>query len=156
MSEDLKNLQVNPGHFSETAPKSTALETWGMFPEKSWEETYTCICCPLGCSVHVTLVQDASGLSVEDAIGYGCRRGRDYARQEATHPVRMITAAVPVQGRLCPVSVKTSEAVPKDRMRHVLDALGTIEAVPPIQEGQVLIANVCGTGCDVVATKAIL
>ncbi|WP_270299540.1 DUF1667 domain-containing protein [Eggerthella sinensis] len=81
--------------------------------------TFTCICCPLGCRVEVTL--DENG-QVAEVSGYTCKRGADYAAQEAVAPERMVTAVLPCGGCLEPVSVKTQRPVPKAAMRDVLAA----------------------------------
>ena len=69
------------------------------------EKMITCINCPVGCRMTVTLSEDGSFLSVS---GNTCPRGASYARQECTLPERMITAVVPVQSSIIPLSVKES------------------------------------------------
>ena len=54
----------------------------------------TCINCPLGCQLTVTLENGA----VAAVAGNGCPRGDRYARDEVCHPVRMLTSTVPVRG----------------------------------------------------------
>ena len=124
-------------------------------PSRSYEETYTCICCPLGCQLTVMLQQGPAGLDVTGVVGYTCRRGKDYARQEATHPVRMVTAAVPVDGRLCPVSAKTAQPIAKNRMLAALEEIRALRVQPPVREGDILLENVAGTGVALVATKTV-
>ncbi|RDB70783.1 DUF1667 domain-containing protein [Eggerthella sinensis] len=114
--------------------------------------TFTCICCPLGCCVEVTL--DESG-QVAEVSGYTCKRGADYAAQEAVAPERMVTAVLPCGGCLEPVSVKTQRPVPKVAMRDVLAAIARLEPDAPVAAGDVLIEDVCGTGVAVVATKSV-
>ena len=65
--------------------------------------TFTCICCPLGCSIEVSF--DESG-AVAEVSGHTCKRGADYAAQEAVAPERMVTAVLCVEGCLEPVSVE--------------------------------------------------
>jgi len=115
------------------------------------ERTLTCIRCPRGCVVTVTL-EDGSVVSVR---GNSCPRGDAYARAEVTNPTRVVTTTVPVRGsdteRM--VSVKTAGDVPKDRVFDVMGALRGIEVTAPIKIGDVILADVAGTGVDVVATK---
>lgn len=113
---------------------------------------YTCICCPLGCRIEVTL--DENG-QVGDVSGYTCKRGADYAAQEAVSPERMVTAVLPVAGCLEPVSVKTAHPVPKAAMRDVLAAIAELELTAPISAGDVLVKDACGTGVSVIATKSV-
>lgn len=113
---------------------------------------YTCICCPLGCRIEVAL--DENG-QVSEVSGYTCKRGADYAAQEAVAPERMVTAVLPVSGCLEPVSVKTQRPVPKAAMKDVLAAVAALRLDAPVAAGDVLIEDVCGTGVAVVATKSV-
>ena len=113
---------------------------------------YTCICCPLGCRIEVAL--DENG-QVSEVSGYTCKRGADYAAQEAVAPERMVTAGLCVSGCLEPVSVKTQRPVPKAAMKDVLAAVAALRLDAPVAAGDVLIEDVCGTGVAVVATKSV-
>ena len=113
---------------------------------------YTCICCPLGCRIEVAL--DENG-QVSEVSGYTCKRGADYAAQEAVAPERMVTAVLCVSGCLEPVSVKTQRPVPKAAMKEVLAAVAALRLDAPVAAGDVLIEDVCGTGVAVVATKSV-
>lgn len=113
---------------------------------------YTCICCPLGCRIEVAL--DENG-QVSEVSGYTCKRGADYAAQEAVAPERMVTALLCVSGCLEPVSVKTQRPVPKAAMKDVLAAVAALRLDAPVAAGDVLIEDVCGTGVAVVATKSV-
>ena len=113
---------------------------------------YSCICCPLGCRIEVAL--DENG-QVSEVSGYTCKRGADYAAQEAVAPERMVTAVLCVSGCLEPVSVKTQRPVPKAAMKDVLAAVAALRLDAPVAAGDVLIEDVCGTGVAVVATKSV-
>ena len=82
-----------------------------------------------------------------------CKRGETYAVQEATCPMRTVTSLIAVDGAalpLCPV--KTAQQVPKAKIAEVLQALRAARVSAPIRLGDVLIADVAGTGVDIVAT----
>ena len=113
---------------------------------------YTCICCPLGCRIEVALDENRQ---VSEVSGYTCKRGADYAAQEAVAPERMVTAVLCVSGCLEPVSVKTQRPVPKAAMKDVLAAVAALRLDAPVAAGDVLIEDVCGTGVAVVATKSV-
>ena len=113
---------------------------------------YTCICCPLGCRIEVAL--DENG-QVSEVSGYTCKRGADYAAQEAVAPERMVTAVLCVSGCLEPVSVKTQRPVPKAAMKDVLAAVAALRLAAPVAAGAGRIEDVCGTGVAVVATKSV-
>ena len=51
------------------------------------------------------------------------------------------------------LSVKTAEAIPFGKLFDAMNALSSVTVETPVHIGQVILANVCGTGVDVVATK---
>ncbi len=114
--------------------------------------TLTCIRCPRGCTVNVTLADDGT---IADVTGNSCMRGDKYARDEVTHPVRVVTTTVPVVGSATEkmVSVKTAGDVPKDRVFDVVRAVAGVTDTAPVRIGDVILANVADTGVDIVATK---
>lgn len=114
--------------------------------------SFTCICCPLGCPLEVSF--DERG-EVADVSGNTCARGAAYAVREATASERMVTAVVCAAGCLEPLSVKTARPVPKERVAEVLAACLSAQVEAPVAEGAVVIADVCSTGVDVVATKSV-
>lgn len=116
------------------------------------EQTVTCINCPVGCRMTVTLSDAGEFLSV---TGNTCPRGAAYARQECTLPERMITAVIPVEGSLVPLSVKTASPVPKSMIQDVMQELGRVRLSLPVSAGQVIIADVLGTGSDIIATRSL-
>lgn len=109
-----------------------------------------CINCPLGC--HLTV--EGSDIKSFKVTGNKCVRGANYALTEITAPKRMVTSSVPVVGgNVARVSVKTAQAIPKEKIFECLDAIKGVKAVAPVHIGDVLIANVCDSGVDVIATR---
>lgn len=115
------------------------------------EQTITCINCPVGCRMTVTLENHA----VAAIAGNACKRGDTYARQECIAPERMVTAVIPVAGAAMPLSVKTRTPIPKEKIHACMAALAGVKPVAPVAAGSVVLANVCGTGVDIIATKAV-
>ncbi|MBR6089935.1 MAG: DUF1667 domain-containing protein [Anaerolineaceae bacterium] len=115
--------------------------------------TLTCIGCPMGCQIEVEL--DDAGNFVSSS-GWSCRIGERYAKEEVTAPVRTVTALVEVTGRLEPLSVKTAGPIPKEKIFDCLAELQKTKVQAPCSIGDVVLADVCGTGVDVIATKNIL
>ena len=113
------------------------------------EQTITCISCPVGCRMTVT-IEDGKFVSV---TGNTCKRGEIYAKQECIAPERMVTAVVPVEGSFMPLSVKTKTPIPKAKINECMKALSEIKLTAPIKAGTVVLADVCGTGVDIIATK---
>ena len=115
------------------------------------ERVITCINCPMGCRMTVTLEDGA----VVKVTGNTCKRGDTYAHQECTMPVRMVTAVVPVEGSRMPLSVKTKSPIPKAMIPKCMEELANDRLTAPVQAGQTVVADVCGTGIDVIATRSI-
>lgn len=112
----------------------------------------TCINCPLGCTLSVELDQG----DVIKVTGFQCPRGEKYAKKEVLDPRRSITTILPVKGGDIPmVSVKTAGDIPKAKIKDCLLALKGLVFEAPIQEGQVLVEDVCHTGVNIIATKAV-
>ena len=111
----------------------------------------TCINCPVGCRLAVELENG----QVVSVTGNTCPRGVTYAKQECVDPLRMVTAVVPVEGSAAPLSVKTRTPIPKKRIQDCMQALSEVKLTAPVAAGSVVIADVCGTGVDVIATKSV-
>lgn len=113
-----------------------------------------CIGCPLGCPITVTMEAG----QVKEVTGNTCKRGKDYACKEVTNPTRIVTSTVSVTGSqtgAVAVSCKTAQDIPKGKIFDVVVALKSVVAKAPVAIGDVLLANVAGTGVDIVATKDI-
>lgn len=111
----------------------------------------TCINCPVGCRLSVTM-EDGE---VRQVTGNQCKRGEKYARQECTFPQRMITAVIPVAGSKTPLSVKTRSPIPKNLIFACMATLSKVSLTAPVAAGTVIVENVCGTGVDIIATKNV-
>ena len=112
----------------------------------------TCIGCPLGCSITVTM----NGTDIVSVTGNTCPRGDAYARKEVTNPTRIVTSTVRVEGGISPmVNVKTASDIPKAKFFECASALKNVVVTAPVKIGDVVLSNVAGTGVDVVAAKNI-
>ena len=113
----------------------------------------TCIGCPLGCALTVTLEND----EVVSVTGNTCKRGDDYARKEVTHPTRIVTSTVLVEGGEIPmVSVKTQNDIPKEKIMDIMKEINALRVKAPVHIGDVLLEHICGTGVNLIATKQVL
>lgn len=113
---------------------------------------FVCICCPLGCALKVD-DDDKNNIKVE---GFTCPRGKKYALDEVTAPMRVVTSIVHVDnGEFNMVSVKTAEPIPKDKIFKSLELLKPLHVNAPVKIGQVIYENILGTGVNFVATKNV-
>jgi len=116
------------------------------------DKVITCINCPVGCRMTVTLSEAGEFLSVS---GNTCPRGAKYAAQECTQPLRMITAVLPVEGSAVPLSVKTSQPVPKELISQIMRALSDVRISLPVSAGDVIVPDILSTGSDIIATRSL-
>ena len=119
------------------------------------ERNLICINCPMGCPLTVTLDDEGQVVSV---AGNTCPRGDAYGRKEVTNPTRIVTSSLPVAGAssgLSMVSVKTASDIPKGKIFDVIGDIKGRTAQAPVHIGDVVIADVGGTGVDLVATRNV-
>lgn len=113
------------------------------------ERDLICIICPRGCAMHVS--GEGEALTV---TGNACPKGKQYAVDECTHPMRTVTSIVRVANRVdTMVSVKTAAPIPKENIFDVMKKIRAAEVDAPIEAGTVILADVFGT--DVIATKTV-
>ena len=109
-----------------------------------------CVGCPVGCDIKVT-VRDKELLSVE---GNACPRAVQFARTEIANPVRVFATTVRVSGGRLPVCpVRSRGPVPKDRLFDISRETARIVVPAPVAIGQIILADACGGGVDIIATR---
>jgi CxxC motif-containing protein len=104
-----------------------------------------CISCPVGCELAVN--------GVDDITGNQCKRGYEYAVNELTAPKRNISTTVPVydaNGKKRMIPVKTSSVIPKELIFDVMKEINSLKIEREVKFGDVLIADVLGTGVDII------
>lgn len=110
-----------------------------------------CVSCPMGCAITVELDDNNEVISV---TGNTCPRGDKYARQECTHPERMLTSTVKVEGgRLPVVPVKSASPIPKEMLFDAMKEVNKVTLKAPVTFGDVAVKNILGTGIDIVVTN---
>ena len=111
-----------------------------------------CTVCPRGCHIAVT----GDGKNVATLDGYGCKRGIEYATNEYSHPVRILTTTVKmknIENDLLPV--RSNNPIPKDLQFDCMEVIRKVEVELPIKTGDVIVSNICDTNVDIVATKTV-
>lgn len=109
-----------------------------------------CVSCPVGCDLKVQV----RGKEVVSVEGHSCPRGADFARAEVANPTRVFATTVRVAGGKLPVCpVRSRQAVPKERLDDISREVARLTVPAPVAIGQVIVADVCGTGIDIVATR---
>lgn len=116
----------------------------------SAKKEIVCILCPRGCRI-----PHSTGKKIT-AEGNHCRRGLDYAVKERTNPERTVTSSVRVMGGELPLaSVKTSNPVPKGKIKELMKELKKITVKAPVNIGDVIAKNPADCKTELIATKKI-
>ena len=107
----------------------------------------TCIVCPKGCQLSAQL-ENGAVISVEGAT---CPRGKQYAIDECTHPMRTVTTTARTN-RGGVIAVKTDKTIPKEKMFELMQVINRTVVKLPAHIGDIVIPNVLGTDANVVVT----
>ncbi len=108
-----------------------------------------CIVCPKGCHLKVSPVDFT-------VTGGSCEKGIDYGIAELKNPVRVLTSTVKIDGSdliRCPV--RTNGSIPKGKIMMAMEEINKVCLTAPVRVGDVVIADILGTGVDVIATRDI-
>jgi len=113
----------------------------------------TCISCPIGCELSVSLDENGKIVDIE---GNRCPRGEEYAISEITDPKRILPISVKVEnGEMELVSAKTDKPVPKKRLNEIIDYIKKLKVKAPIKRGDVIVKNILETGANLVSTRTV-
>lgn len=111
-----------------------------------------CTVCPRGCRIQV----EGEGERVISVEGYSCKRGLEYASAEYAHPVRILTTTVKLadtDSDLLPI--RSTKPIPKEKIFDCMQVIRQVQAKRPVSRYDVIVADICGTGVDMVATKTV-
>jgi CxxC motif-containing protein len=109
-----------------------------------------CIVCPKGCHLKVDPAHDYA------VTGNSCKRGEQYGKAELSAPQRVLTSTVRLSGAELPrLPVKTDRPVPKEKIIEVMRTLEGLEVKAPVKAGDAVVKDVCGTGANFVACRAL-
>lgn len=118
------------------------------------EAKITCIGCPLGCMVRLSLDDKGEVIDIADSK---CKEGQKYVLEEYKYPVRVLTATVLTQNSHQPLlSVRTDKPIAKNILVQAMSELAQIRIRPPIRLGEVVKTNILGSGANVIATSGLL
>ncbi len=112
------------------------------------ERGIICIVCAKGCRAEAWEGEDGS-VQVRGSL---CRNGREYVRNEFRDPRRILTTTVRVEGSNLRFPVRSRGPVPKARLMECMQEIRRLAVRPPVSIGDVLIADILGTGQDLIAS----
>lgn len=115
------------------------------------EMKFVCIVCPNSCKL--TVAEEGGELTV---TGAACSRGIDHGKNEYTEPKRMLTTTVLVEQGIHPrISVISNQEIKKANLTECLEYLYQLHLNAPVTCGQTIVKNICGTGVDIIASRAM-
>ncbi|MBO4927606.1 MAG: FAD-dependent oxidoreductase [Clostridiales bacterium] len=134
----LSDPKAFPGKETKAIDPSAAkaLEIGGL-------DRLTCIICPKGCQLTVTLGQDPK------VSGNSCPRGEAYGISEISHPMRTLTTTIRVRkedGSLGRISVKSKGEIPKEVLFELAEKIHHTIIQAPVAVGDEVIPGVVATG----------
>lgn len=111
-----------------------------------------CFICPNGCEMMV----DQKGEDIK-VSGNKCTRGEDFARQEVTMPLRILTSSVVARGLSQKmIAVRTSKPIPKRLIPAAMLRIKEIVVDQPVEPGDVLIKDFLNLpGVDLIVTRRV-
>ena len=115
------------------------------------EKQIVCITCPQGCLITVR-GDDKTGV-IESVEGYTCPRGKAYAENEFSRPLRILTSSVKTEGSDVPlVPVRTRTAIPKELLFRGMEEIRKLTVKGAVACGDVIVSDFLGTGVDLIVS----
>lgn len=115
-------------------------------------KTMICILCPNGCELSI----EYDNKQISSVQGNQCPKGAAYAEQEISNPVRNIATSIRVIGGELPLcSVRLTRPIPKERIFEAVKEIQSSHIKAPVTTGQIVIQDLLGLDCDVIATREI-
>lgn len=109
-----------------------------------------CIGCPKGCRLTVDTENNHA------VFGNACPVGHTYGQKELQNPTRVVCSTARVFGaEICRIPVKTDREIPKKLMREAVLLLNDLTLHAPVVCGEIVLANLLGTGANFVATRSL-
>lgn len=115
------------------------------------KKEFVCIVCPSSCRLTVEEVD--GNITV---TGNTCKRGLAHGTSEFTNPTRMLTTTVSIDNAIQKrLSVVSTGELPKSQLPECLQHLYSIKLTAPVVAGDVVVANILGSGVDIVAAHSL-
>lgn len=116
------------------------------------KKKFTCISCPIGCSLNVEIVDG----KIKEITGNKCARGQTYAENEVYDPKRTLTSTVKILGgTIEQLPVRTLDPIPKGKLKEAMLFLKTFTAKAPVRVGDTIVDDFLQTGVPLIATRTV-
>ncbi|NCC67749.1 MAG: DUF1667 domain-containing protein [Clostridia bacterium] len=111
-----------------------------------------CITCPNGCRLTAEKLDDGS----VTVTGNLCPKGEEFACAELTAPMRSLTTTIRTAFSEMPfLPVRTAGVIPKASVMAVMCSLRGFVLDKKVRCGDIVVSDISGTGCDIIATLDI-
>jgi len=88
--------------------------------------------------------------------GHNCKRGIKFAEAEITNPMRLLTTTISIDSKISQrLPVRSNIPAPKEKIFSIVKAVKKIRAKAPIKMGEIIIADVLGTGVDIISSAMV-
>ncbi len=115
------------------------------------EKQLICITCPVGCKLTVT-----GSIEAPTITGNRCLRGIDFAKEELTESMRVLTTTVRLVGGAIPLlPVKTEKPIPLRLFKEAVSEVSRLKVLAPVKIYDVIVPNILNTGVNLIATRSI-
>ncbi len=111
------------------------------------EKFLTCIECPMGCAVKVTVDAD----KIISLDGNNCARGKMYVENEVFCPKRVVTSTVKTSFDKM-VAVKTDAPIKKSEIFDVMQKINGVYLTKKVKIGDIIIKDIV-EGVNLIATS---
>lgn len=113
-----------------------------------------CIVCPEGCQLQAEY--DADSKKVISLEGYNCKKGIKFAEAEISNPLRTLTTTISIDSGISQrLPVRSSTPAPKEKIASMVKAVKQTRAKAPVKMGEIIMADVLGTGVDIISSATI-
>jgi CxxC motif-containing protein len=121
---------------------------------KNVKKKMRCIVCPEGCPMQAEFETDSKKIiSLE---GHNCKRGIKFAESEITNPLRLLTTTIRIDSGISQrLPVRSNNPAPKEKILSMVKEVKKIRAKAPIKMGEIIIADVLGTGIDIISSATV-
>ena len=121
---------------------------------KTAKKKLRCIVCPEGCPLQAEYEADSK--KIIGLEGYNCKRAIKFAEAEITNPLRLLTTTISIDSGISQrLPVRSNIPAPKEKIGPILKAVKQIRAKAPIKMGEIIIADVFGTGVDIISSATV-
>jgi CxxC motif-containing protein len=96
------------------------------------------------------------GTNVMAVEGNTCPLGEKYARGEVINPVRTFTSTVRMTGGTLPrCPVRSDAPLPLSKVFEAAEEVAKLTVTAPVEIGQAILKDVCGTGRNIVSSRSL-